>query len=570
MSAAIGCMRLSAAEVAVEQAEAALLAALEAGVRTLDTADVYAPDDASLHHNERLIARVLSRWSGSEVRVFTKGGLTRPGGRWVPDGRAKHLRAACEASAEALGVSCIDRYQLHAVDPKTNLVTSARALARLQRDGVVREVGLCNVTVAQIEVVRAVVPVASVQVALSPWDTLAIRSGVVSHCREHGIELLFHSPLGGWAKPGRVDRDRHIAAAVDGSDLTPARAVLAWLRSLGGTPLPGPTRVETAKACAHAKLEPSVRDALDARTPVVHQLRVPMAQRRPGPDAEGEVVLLMGMQGVGKTTRAQTFVQQGFVRLNRDVAGGTLKKLHRKLDALLAEGTRRVVLDNTYPSRAIRNEVVEIAWRHNVPVRAVWIDAPVEDARLGVVHRMLARYDRLLEPDEFAALAKTDPGVFGPRVHARYAQTFEAPSADEGLEVEVVPARTVDRGGPPWYAIDLKTLLEMDPASVEAAHDGEARPVVAIAWQPTDVQLQALDALRETLGVPLPLYACSHPPGPLVCWCRPPMPGLLLAAAHDHGLSLGAATYVGPDPFGQRFATACRLTGAQTTLSGVV
>lgn len=569
MVAAIGCMRLSAAGIDDAQAEATIQAALEAGVRTLDTADVYGPDDASLHHNERLIARVLSRWSGPDARVFTKGGLTRPGGRWVPDGRAKHLRAACEASAEALGVSCIDRYQLHAVDPKTKLATSARALAKLQRDGLVREIGLCNVTVEQIEAVRAVVPVASVQVALSPWDTLAIRSGVVAHCRQHGIELLFHSPLGGWAKRGRVDRDRHIAAAVDGTALTPAGAVLAWLRSLGGTPLPGPTRVETARACGVAELEPSVRNALDARTPVVHQVRVPMAQRRPGPDAKGEVVLLMGMQGVGKTTRAQTLIQEGYVRLNRDEAGGTLKKLHRKLDGLLAQDTRRVVLDNTYPSRAIRNEVVEIAWRHGVPVRAIWIDAPVEDARLGVVHRMLARYGRLLEPDEFATLAKTDPGVFGPRVHARYAQAFEVPSADEGLGVEVVPARAVDDSGPPWFAIDLETLLEAHPATVEAAHDGKTCPVVAIAWQPTDVQLQALDALRKQLGVPLPLYACSHPPGPLVCWCRPPMPGLLLAAAHEHGLSLGAATYVGPDPFGKRFAEACRLAGAQTTLSVV-
>ena len=385
MDPAIGCMRLSAAEVDTERAEATLQAALEAGVRTLDTADVYGPDDASGHHNERLIARVLARWSGPEVRVFTKGGLTRPGGRWVPDGRAKHLRAACEASANALGVACIDRYQLHAIDPKTNLATSARALAKLQRDGLVREVGLCNVTVGQIDAVRAHVPVASVQVALSPWDTTAIRSGVVAHCQRHDIELLFHSPLGGWAKPGRAGRDRRLLAAVAQAELTAAQAVLAWLRSLGGTPLPGPTRVETAQACGITELDASVQAALDARTPVVHQLRTPMEARRPKPDADGEVVLVMGMQGVGKTTHALDFVRRGYVRLNRDDAGGTLKKLHRKLDALLGEGTRRIVLDNTYPSRAVRNEVIEVAWRHGVPVRAIWLDAPVEDARLGVV-----------------------------------------------------------------------------------------------------------------------------------------------------------------------------------------
>ncbi|MEM6294555.1 MAG: aldo/keto reductase [Myxococcota bacterium] len=567
MVLAIGCMRLSTASLPSERAEAVVQAALEAGVRVLDTADVYGPDDASLHHNEQLIARVLSRWSGPEVRVFTKGGLTRPGGRWVPDGRAKHLRAACEASARALGVARIDRYQLHAVDPKTNLVTSARALAKLQRDGVVREVGVCNVTVGQLRAVRAHVEVASVQVCVSPWDTHAIRSGIVAYCLEHGIEVLFHSPLGGWAKAGRVDRDRRLAAAVADTDVTPAQAVLAWLRSLGGTPLPGPTRVETARACGAVPLEASVRDALDARTPVADQLRRPRSQRQPAPDAEGDVVMVMGMQGVGKTTAARAFVDRGYVRLNRDEQGGTLKKLHRGLDARLAAGARRVVLDNTYPSRAVRNEVIEVAWRHGVPVRAVWLDAPVEDARIGVVQRMLERHGRLLDPEELAAIGKKDPSVFGPRVHARYLQAFEAPSADEGLEVEVVPARAVEPTGPRWFAVDLDTLLQTDPAVIEATYATDTTPIIVIAWQPTEGQVRALDALRVRVGAPLPLHACTHPPGPLVCWCRPPMPGLLLAAAHEHGLSLGAATYVGPDPFAARFAAACRLAGSRASLS---
>jgi len=62
----------------------------------------------------------------------------RPEGRWLADGRARHLVEACEASRRALGAARIALYQLHAPDPRTPLATSVRALARLKRDGLVQ------------------------------------------------------------------------------------------------------------------------------------------------------------------------------------------------------------------------------------------------------------------------------------------------------------------------------------------------------------------------------------------------------------------------------------------------
>ena len=92
-------------------------------------------DASDVGHNERLIARAISTWEGdrSTIRVATKGGLTRPQGGWVPDGRARHLTAACEASRRALGVERIHLYQLHAPDPRVPLSTSVRALDALKR-----------------------------------------------------------------------------------------------------------------------------------------------------------------------------------------------------------------------------------------------------------------------------------------------------------------------------------------------------------------------------------------------------------------------------------------------------
>src|SRR5215204_5469070 len=109
-----------------EQGARVIQAALDAGVTLIDTADVYCLDDRDLGHNERLVARALRDWQGdpASVIVATKGGVTRPAGRWETDGSPQHLRTACERSLKALGVERIDLYQLHAPDARIPLADS--------------------------------------------------------------------------------------------------------------------------------------------------------------------------------------------------------------------------------------------------------------------------------------------------------------------------------------------------------------------------------------------------------------------------------------------------------------
>ena len=138
--------------------------------------------------------------------------MTSAGGAWVPDGRAKAIRADCEASLAALDGLPIDLYLLHAPDPRTPWRTSVRALARLVDDGLVRRIGLANVNRRQLDEALEQAPVAAVQVALSPFDDHALRGGIVDRCTEEGIALIAHSPLGGPARgarrPGRGARAR--------------------------------------------------------------------------------------------------------------------------------------------------------------------------------------------------------------------------------------------------------------------------------------------------------------------------------------------------------------------------
>jgi aryl-alcohol dehydrogenase-like predicted oxidoreductase len=229
---------------------AVIHAALDAGVRLIDTADSYCLDDSDTGHNERLIARALREWSGPahEVLVATKGGLTRPRGRWERDARPEHLRAACERSLRALGVERIQLYQLHAPDPSVPFEESVGTLADLQREGKVRWVGLSNVSVEQIRAAEAIVPIASVQNRLNPFFREALVDGVVDYCGSRSIGFLAYSPTGG----GRLNRKlpehpvlRPMAARLD---VSAHALVLAWALAQS----PAVIVIPSARRVAHA------------------------------------------------------------------------------------------------------------------------------------------------------------------------------------------------------------------------------------------------------------------------------------------------------------------------------
>jgi aryl-alcohol dehydrogenase-like predicted oxidoreductase len=233
-----------------EQGIRVIQAALDAGVTLIDTADVYCMDENDIGHNERLIARALKSWSGDRSRVIvaTKGGMTRPRGRWEMDGRPAHLKAACERSLKALGVERIDLYQLHVPDPRVPLAESVGALADLQREGKVQWVGLSNVSVEEIKEAARVVSITTVQNRLNPFFREALSEGVVAHCTDRGIGFLAYSPTGG----GRLNRKlpahpvlQPMAARLG---TTPHAVVLAWVlaRSPAVLVIPSARTVEHA------------------------------------------------------------------------------------------------------------------------------------------------------------------------------------------------------------------------------------------------------------------------------------------------------------------------------------
>ena len=568
---AIGCMRLSIDPDRDDEGSIAVLqAAFDAGVTLLDTADSYCLDDHDVGHNEGLIARAMASWKGnrSTITVATKGGIVRPEGRWEPDGRARHLASACESSCEALGVRTIDLYQLHVPDPRTPLATSVRALAALQRAGLVRDIGLCNVTVGQIEEARRIVEIASVQVELSVWHDGGILSGVAAYCVANRLPLLAYRPLGGRKSQGRTKADPILGAIAERHHATPFEIALAWLRDLADVvvPLPGVTRVETVRSVVRAHditLDDDDRRVLDERFPAGRMLRpvssaplAPDAARAPEP-AEREVVVIMGLPGAGKSRLAERFVADGYARLNRDDAGGTLRALTVALDRELERGVSRIVLDNTYVTRQSRAAVIMAAERHGARVRCVHLATTVDQAQVNAVWRLIERYGHLPGDDELARLRNTDVAAFPPTVQFRYQRELEPPDPVEGFSaIDVVPferrrnAAFTNRAVFIWS--DDGALVEREAAMLRD-YQAQGIPIVVLCWQPEiaagtrrPAEVDALfDSIRGRTGLSFEVACCPHGAGPPRCWCRKPLPGLPLSFVIRDRLDPAQCVFIG-------------------------
>lgn len=253
----LGAMPLSTSGRPPEsQAVSVIHAALDAGMTLIDTADVYCLDDGDIGHNERLIAKALAGWTGDRdsIVVATKGGLTRPGGRWEDDGRPEHLKAACQRSLRALGVERIDLYQFHAPDRAVPFTDSVGAIAELQSEGKVRWVGLSNVSVAEIKTAQSIVDVVTVQNRLSPFYREALETGVVNYCADNGIGFLAYSPVGGGQLHKRLPDHRALRPIAVAHAASAHAVVLAWVLAQGPTviPIPGARTVEHAVDSAGA------------------------------------------------------------------------------------------------------------------------------------------------------------------------------------------------------------------------------------------------------------------------------------------------------------------------------
>ena len=238
-------------------ARATLKRVPELGINLIDTADSYGP-----YVSEDLIREVLHPYKN--VVVATKAGLTRQGPDiWLPLGRPEYLRQCTLMSLRRLGQERIDLWQLHRIDPKVPRDEQFEAIASMQKEGLIRHVGLSEVNVEEIEAARKYFTVATVQNLYN----LANRQSekVLDYCDRHGIGFIPWFPLaaGELTGPGSV-----IAGVAARHKASNGQIALAWLlkRSKVMLPIPGTGSVhhlEENAAAATIQLSDADFDALD-------------------------------------------------------------------------------------------------------------------------------------------------------------------------------------------------------------------------------------------------------------------------------------------------------------------
>ncbi len=285
-------------EIDDKRAISAVRAALDEGATLIDTSDGYGTDG----HNERVVGQALKGRRDRAV-VATKFGFRVPEGaeahrfpvsysfgELAVNAEPKYVRGYAEQSLRNLGTEAIDLYYPHFPDPEVPLEDTVGAVADLIRDGLVRHLGLSNVTAEQLRRAHAVHPVAAVQTQWSMWQP--VDPALHAAARDLGIGIVAWSPLGSGFLAGQVDtlaendfrrnisrfdeanlkanNDRYAPLRGIAADLglLPGQLALAWLLHQDDhvVPIPGsrtPAHIAENLSAARVDLHPDTLARID-------------------------------------------------------------------------------------------------------------------------------------------------------------------------------------------------------------------------------------------------------------------------------------------------------------------
>ncbi|MFP4242849.1 MAG: aldo/keto reductase [Chitinispirillaceae bacterium] len=180
--------------------------AVERGVNWIDTAAIY-----GLGHSEEVVGKALKELSVKPY-VFTKCGLRwktedNPKREGFPILKAKSVREEAENSLRRLDVEVIDLYQIHWPNPAGDIEEAWSEMAKLKKEGKVRWIGVSNHNVAQMERLRRIAPITSLQ---PPYNIInrMVEKAILPYCAENDIGTIVYSPMNAGLLTGKMTRER--------------------------------------------------------------------------------------------------------------------------------------------------------------------------------------------------------------------------------------------------------------------------------------------------------------------------------------------------------------------------
>ncbi len=245
-----------------DAAIAVLREAIEAGVNHIDTSDFYGP-----HVTNQIIKEALHPYAAGLVIVSKLGARRGDGGSWLPALAAKDLADGTHDNLRNLGLDALDIVNLRVGGPLTpadfSIEEPLTALADLQRQGLIKHLGLSNITPKQYAEAKKIANIVCVQnlynVANRADDTF------IDDLAREGVAYVPYFPLGGFT-PLQSEELNTTAASLNA---TPMQVALAWLlhRSPNMLLIPGTSSVKHLRenlAATEIKLSPKVLTELDA------------------------------------------------------------------------------------------------------------------------------------------------------------------------------------------------------------------------------------------------------------------------------------------------------------------
>jgi len=298
---------------------------------------------------------------------------------------------------------------------------------------------------------------------------------------------------------------------------------------------------------------------------------------------EKRLVMTCGLPAAGKSSIVESYVDYNYVLLSRDIEGGTLSSLNKKLEQLMIDGAD-IVLDGTYSTKISREEVILLAKKYNYDVTCLYFTTKIEDCMFNAVTRMVKKYGKLFtELSDYSNVK--DPHMFPIAALYKMNKGFEAPELSEGIDnIEKIPfkrnpseytnkailfdydgtLRITKSGG--HYPTDISDI-EIIPGRIEkllelqnqgyillgvSNQSGVAKGLLTHA-----TAIACFEKTNEMLGINIDYKYCGHSVPPITCYCRKPGVGFGVEFIEKYKLNPSQCTMVGDLTSDKTFAKRC-------------